>query len=165
MTDRCHAHFLCDRRRSGEERIPVRRLCVAGSDHDRYLRKSRSHLVSTHSPDLHCQSDSIELHFLIFPSASRLSTDLHADRHARAHQINSREYQIETAGRMSNLASGLTLFIAAWPVQAFFLIFIAATGWTAIPGGLLVWFIGSYALTVSIGGRSIKDHPIDRFSP
>jgi hypothetical protein len=62
---------------------------------------------------------------------------------------------------MSNLASGLTLFIAAWPVQAFFLAFIAATGWTAIPGGLLVWFIGSYALTVSIGGRFIHDHPID----
>ena len=94
-------------------------------------------------------------------SASRLSTDLHADRHARAHQITSREYQIETADRMSNLASGLTLFIAAWPVQAFFLIFISATGWTAIPGGLLVWFIGSYALTVSASELCLNDHLVD----
>lgn len=81
-------------------------------------------------------------------SASRLSTDLHVDQHAREHRITSRDYEVEVAGRLSNVASASTLFAAAWPVQAIFLIFIACTGWTVIPLGLLLWFLVSYALTV-----------------
>lgn len=88
-----------------------------------------------------------------YRSASRLSTELHADKHAReGHLVDQ---AVQSAPRLSNFGSGVTLFIAAWPVQAFFLAFLALTGWTQIAMGLLVWFLTVYTITVSFGMATI----------
>jgi hypothetical protein len=144
-TDLSHAHLLCYGCGLGEERIEVRRFRLVGRHHDGYLRQSRSDLVG---PTIVARKARDIVLIPLIRSASRLSTDLHADQHAREHRIASRDYETELAGRLSNVASGVTIFTSAWPVQAFFLLFIACTGWTSIPWGLLLWFLVSYALTV-----------------
>lgn len=110
-------------------------------------------------------------------SASRLSTALHAARktrhdreeaetrasspllglpplthhHPPAHTITpttTDTAHIDAPAALTNVQSGITLFLISWPIQGVFVAFVWMSGWIQL-GGLLTFWVGVvYGVTV-----------------